>query len=159
MAHKNNLYPHLLAEDIELWEEFLEIYAPCYTSFEYDIRVGDGREAGEQYPDYIRKMSLNLTQRRIDVVAQTAKAVHLIEITLSAGFTCIGQCWGYPILYRLKFQPTKPVIPLILTRKVETDIQPILDAHGIHCCVIPHDHHTTLPGELMNVLPPSASTP
>lgn len=147
MSHHNNLYPHLLPDDINLWVDFLALYGARYVKFEYDIKCGQGRDPGDIHPPNIRRMAHDLSKRRIDVLAHTPDEIHLIEITLSAGFTAIGQCMVYPLLYSLQHPATQDIVPLILCREIQTDIQPALDAHGVHYCILPKSGHktTTLP--------------
>lgn len=137
MSSRNRNYPHLLKDDIDLWIDFLNHYAAVYDSFEYDLKVGEGRKPEQHHPPNIQQMASDLSRRRIDVVAKAPNQIHLIEITQSAGFTAIGQCVVYPILYSLQHPATQEVVPIILCREVQTDIKACLDCHGVHYAIIP----------------------
>jgi hypothetical protein len=137
MALKNRKFPHLLQEDIELWELFLEKHKDNYLRFDYDIKVGDGRDPGEDFPANIRKMAHDLSMRRIDVIGYKADAITIIEITKSAGLKAVGQMESYPILYKRKFAPVQRVDTLIVAGKIEADIEPILIEKGIDFIVLP----------------------
>jgi hypothetical protein len=129
-------FAHLLPEDIEVWERYLKQFQKEYTYFEYDIRVGLGRDPGPEYEENIRKMALDLSYRRIDCVAHKRDRIVVIEITHSAGFKAIGQVLGYTILYKLTYMPTEPIEPLLVCGTVQSDISHIIESRGIPCKVV-----------------------
>lgn len=131
MPGKNRLYPHLMPQDIDTWERFLEAYGSRFERFEYDVRVGKGRPAPDDQSDAIKKMAIDLSQKRIDVVAFTADAIMCIEITSNAGLKAIGQLITYPILYAETFKPTLPVLPLLICTDLDPDAQPALKAYKV----------------------------
>lgn len=131
MARKNRLYPHLLPEDIAVWERFLHARGHQFTAFDYDVRVGIGRDPGSHYAQNIRAMAIGLSQRRIDVVAYTATAIHIIEVTRQVGLKAVGQIMAYPTLYRQTYQPNLPITPLIVAETLQPDILPVLAANTI----------------------------
>jgi hypothetical protein len=126
MAIENRLYPHLLPPDIKVWERFLSKYGPIYADFLYDVRVGQGRDPGQKYPENIRGMAIGLSQRRIDAIGIVPDGVHIIEVTQDAGLTAIGQLTMYPILYAIDY-PDKPILNIILVcETIQSDIEPAL---------------------------------
>ena len=131
MAFKNRLYPHLLPEDIDVWERFLSAYAHRFERFDYDVRIGEGRPAPPGTDEAIARMAIDLSQKRIDAVGHTADAIAIIEITKLAGLKAVGQLITYPILYAKTFNPTKPLIPILVTAELSPDIIPVLKAHNI----------------------------
>lgn len=131
MSHKNRLYPHLLPKDIEVWERWLDKHRQEYTHFDYDLRVGEGRDPGLDFDPKIRKMALDLSQRRIDAVGYQPNRIKIIEITTAIGHRAIGQYHVYPTLYIRKFQPSLPVDCLIVGNFIEPDIVPVLIERGI----------------------------
>lgn len=136
MSNKNRLYPHLLPEDIILWERFLTLHGQEFSHFDYDIRVGNGRPAGDIYPENIRQMALDLSMRRIDAIGHTPTELYIIEVTTSAGLKAIGQLITYPLLYQQTFGPTKPLHPLLVTESLQPDVLPALEAHAIDYLIL-----------------------
>jgi hypothetical protein len=127
MARK---YPHLLPDDIKVWERFLHHFGNDYTHFDYDVRVGYGRDPGPGYDSTMRQMGVDLSQRRIDAVGHRVDRLDIIEITHSAGLTAVGQLLSYPILYGHMFQPRIPLIPLLVCAEIQSDIEkPLTDLH------------------------------
>lgn len=137
MSIKNNPYPHLLPEDVPVWERFLAQFGSQFFSIKYDVRVGNGVPVSPTEPKNIQKMAIMLTQRRIDAVALSHNGIHVIEITRFADLKAIGQLEAYPILYRDRFDPRAKVSPLLVCEKLESDIEPILNQKGIDYVLLP----------------------
>ena len=136
MATKNRLYPHLMPQDIDTWERFLESHGAKFEYFLYDVRVGTGRPAPEGSSPEIAKMAIDLSQKRIDAVGFTADAIMCIEITSYAGLKAIGQLITYPILYAETYHPTLPVLPLLICTELSSDTLPVLKAYKIPYYVV-----------------------
>lgn len=137
MGFENRFYPHLLPQDIEVWKRFLSAHANEYNSFEYDLRVGAGRDPGEDYEQNIRTMAISLSQRRIDAVGHRNGSIDIIEITTRAGLTAIGQLQVYPNLYKRLHNPTMPISPLLVAERIQDDILPYLLESGIRFLLFP----------------------
>lgn len=128
---RNLTYPHLLPNDIPIWERWLKLHADEYTHFDYDVRVGEGRDPGADFDKNIRQMAVELSQRRIDAIAYKAGSITIIEITPAIGLRAIGQVETYPILYQRTFSPRLPIDTLIVAERIKTDIAVILGQRGI----------------------------
>lgn len=137
MATKNRLYPHLLAQDIEVWERFLERYADRYDHFDYDVRVGQGRDPGDQLEPKYRQLGIELSQRRIDAIGHRQDGLDIIEITTEAGIHAVGQLIAYPILYEHTFQPNQPLRPVLVCSSLGPDVKPALDQNHILTFIFP----------------------
>lgn len=124
-------YPHILPPDVPVWERYLANGGVHHQLIEYDVRVGLGRDPGPYYPENIRAMALDLSFRRIDAVAHDPHQITVIEITRYAGLTAVGQVLVYPILYKLTFMPSLPIVALLVAEEFESDIQVTADQMGV----------------------------
>lgn len=122
MGAKNRQFPHLLPDDIQVWERFLAHYGSLYTHFDYDVRVGTGRPQPEQPLEGIRKMAMDLSQRRIDAVGWDTRGPTIIEITTGIGFKATGQIQIYPTLWRQRFQYIGLIRTLIVGAFLQDDM-------------------------------------
>lgn len=129
-------FAHLLPVDVEIWLRFLNRFGKDYELFEYDVRVGLGRDPGTDFDEKMRQMALDLSLRRIDCVAHRPTDITVIEVTHSAGFKALGQVTGYPILYALTFPPLLPIKPLLVCGEVQSDIKPIIESLRIPYVVV-----------------------
>lgn len=124
-------FPHLLPDDVVVWERFLDRHGSEYTHFEYDVRVGLGRDPGVTYPENMRQMALDLSLRRIDAVGHKPESLTVIEVTRSAGIVAIGQMICYRTLYRLTYFPSVRIQRLLVAESLQSDIEPVLTGDRI----------------------------
>ncbi len=118
----NPRYPHLLPVDIPVWERFLKLHGADYDRFEYDIRVGLGRDPGPTFGKNIRQMGIDLSQRRIDAIGHKIDRIDLFEITRRAGLKALGQCRAYFHLYNVTFKPALPIRMNMICEEIGTDL-------------------------------------
>lgn len=130
-------FTHLLKPDAELMGQYLASITGEYSHIDYDVHVGDGRDPGPEFDPTIRAMAIQLSQRRIDAVAHAPNHIDIIEITLDAGITALGQLMVYPALYTVAFRPTKPLRPVLITRKFSPDVEKSYIDMGITTFVFP----------------------
>lgn len=132
-------FPHLLQEDQQLWIRFLEANPTMHKQYDYDVRVGTGRDPGPETDSNVRLDAVMLSQRRIDAVGLNPDAITIVEISLNAGFTQIGELIAYPVLYRQTFKPTLPLRRLLVAETLQTDIEPVLFEFGIPFLLFPKE--------------------
>ena len=137
MATRNRYYPHLLDPDIDVWEQFLPAYGMLYTSFDYDIRVGKGRDPGPYVQDKYRKVGIELSQKRIDAVGHRPGRIDIIEITVHADLKTLGQLIAYPDLYASTFNYRGPIQPVLVAREISSDLTPAILKHQIKTYLFP----------------------
>lgn len=130
-------YPHLLSEDVPVWERFLASVHNRFTEIDYDVRVGIGRDPGPVVEEKFREMGRLLSQRRIDAVGINDKEVCVIEITTIADLKAIGQMTSYPILYKQTYRPELPITRLLICAVLESDIRTALDGASIPFLQLP----------------------
>lgn len=131
MSAKNRIYAHLLPEDVLVWEDYLTTTTDNYDALEYDVRVGRGKEPPAHIEGNLRSMALDLTKKRIDVVGSNKDAITIIEITRIGDIKSIGQLMVYPVLYKLTFNIALPLKRLLICRRLDSDILPVLREHKI----------------------------
>jgi hypothetical protein len=125
----NHKYPHLLPQDVGVWELFLATHDQFFDTLDYDVRVGVGRPREDLPTPNMRRMATDLSQRRIDVVGHTANVRTIIEITHSAGLKALGQMHAYPPLYRATYPGDFPLKRLLVAGELQSDLELCL----IHC--------------------------
>ena len=116
-------YPHLRPEDIKVWEAFIDSHPDFYSSVDYDVKVGEGRDYSSKPDDVFRKDLELLSKKRIDVVGYRNNVIDVIELKPKAGPRALGQAVSYASLYRLTFKPEKNVLPVIITDEEIPDMR------------------------------------
>lgn len=83
-----------------MWRKWLGYYQGDFSSFEYNVHVGMGIQAPAYLTDAEKVLWKQLTQKRIDVVAQRFQETWIIEIVERPGLATVGQLVGYEHLGR-----------------------------------------------------------
>ena len=124
-------YPHMLPEDILLWQRFIENgdYLPDHVW--YDVRCGTAVEVADAGPEWMHRMADRLTRKRIDVVGQVGPSYWVIEIKPRASYDAFGQVVFYADQFQKEYTPSVEVIPVLLTDLVDPDILPLCDEVGV----------------------------
>lgn len=133
----NRHYPRLSEQDIALLLDFQADHFGLYTNWEYDLRIGTGRDPGTDFDPAIRKMAIMLSQRRIDAVAEHRDHIAIFEITQTAEHRPLSQIMLYTNGYRDLKNPTKPILPYILCRQISGDILQECQNHGCRVHIYP----------------------
>lgn len=130
-------YAHLGAAESALWDLFLAKYGGSWSSYKYDVRVGQGRPVPEELPHYVRDALRQLTPLRIDVVGYRGAEPTIFEIRAKLGRAQIGACHIYQGLYVEMF-PTEPSpVCAIVGQRIHPDIERVALAQGIAVYLFP----------------------
>ena len=122
-------YPHLMPNEVPLWERFLAIWGKNFEGFEYDVRVGKGVDPGAEYPEPWRSLAIQLTQKRIDVVGRRDGIVYIFEVKPQAGLSALGQLLAYRILYRETFNYRGRLRLAVVTDRLNPDERLVYTRH------------------------------
>lgn len=124
-------YPHMLPNEIPIWERWLALYGKDFKNFRYDVHVGEGVDPGKDVPEKYRQLAKMLTQKRIDAVAERNGEIWIFEVKPDAGLSALGQLLAYRQLYRRDFKETRPIKLAVVTTKVNKDEFWVFNQHGI----------------------------
>jgi hypothetical protein len=129
-------YPHLIGEDIEVWNRFILKYPDKFYTVDYDVKVGLGADT-TPIPDEVSKQYwATLTKKRIDVVAWKDNSVTIIEVKKRVSLSTLGQILGYKFLY-LREHPEIPVVStLIVCSSINQDDIDVLKHYGINFVIV-----------------------
>ncbi|GAH76378.1 unnamed protein product, partial [marine sediment metagenome] len=88
-------YPHLLPEEVKLWDAFMREHSEEYGRFEYDVHVGMGAPVPPGTSPEMLKMIKATSRKRIDVVGYSTGLITIFEVRPDAGLSVIGSLRGY----------------------------------------------------------------
>ncbi len=111
-------YAHLRPADEEIWQRFIIKNPGRFGRVFYDFRVGDPADTHAGCVKCIKDAWYDLTRWQIDVIGEDEKAIYIIEVKPHANSKALGQAMSYAALYRQEQNPTKPVIPVVLTDSI-----------------------------------------
>jgi len=73
-------FPGMRIGEAGVMRRWLSVHETEYDSFDYNVRIGAGRDPGSSYPDWVRKTALMSSQLRIDALAWQGKQATVIEL-------------------------------------------------------------------------------
>ncbi len=113
---------HMSKGDAHLWSKFLNNGPDLFNHYEYDVRVGQGVILPDSQPEWLRKSARDLSRKRIDVVGHGKNRIAVIEVRVNAKANVLGDLISYKYLYVATFKPKRPVIPVLVTDTVDSDL-------------------------------------
>jgi len=135
--YEQTRYPHLLDQDAPILSAYLKENGARYTSVEFDVRIGAGRDPGADFEDNIRKMGLDLSRRRIDALGQTPRGIEIIEVTGSAGTTTLGQLTAYAAIWQREHPDQKTPRLILAAATLQTDMHAPFVKAGVEIHLYP----------------------
>ena len=130
-AEVANSYPHMLAGDTRIWSAFLDDPPIAITDVEYDVRVGAVPFDISELTEQEQKIARGLWRKRIDVIAETAHEVYVIEVKPVASVMALGQVIVYMELVAEEFESDKDVVGAIVAGEADPDIVRLAELYGI----------------------------
>ena len=124
-------YPHMFPRDIEIWHRFLAQYGKHYSGFDYDVKVGSGRDYSLEQDKMIRRGAFINSKKRIDAVGYQTFQVTIFEVKPDATASAIGQALAYCRLYEKEFSPGVKCIPAIVTDSKVPDTTILTKEFGV----------------------------
>jgi hypothetical protein len=118
---KAGRYPHMFKHDIRIWERFIDAYAGTFTAVAYDLALG-----GITTDDAKASVELKLgwrysTAKKIDAVVVNDDEAWLCEVRPDAGLAAVGSVLGYAILSESDPWTALPIVPAIVTDRMDGD--------------------------------------
>lgn len=135
-VEKLHKYPHLMPEDIAIWERFLEVNSGIYEFVKYDVHVGVGLRDTSGLTAELKFAAVSLLEKRIDVVGYKGDRVDIIEVKPDAGISAIGQVLVYSILYKKDFSPKGRIRKVIVTDHLWPDNEYLFKRLGIDWYIV-----------------------
>lgn len=120
--YKDQRLTHMSTGDAYTWQLFLDKNESKYHNYRYDVRVGTKVDLGSTAPGWLRKSAESLSQKRIDVVMDSLKVTYIVEVKVHAKASVIGDLVCYKHMYVIKYNPTRPVLPYLVTRTASIDL-------------------------------------
>ena len=128
--------PHMLREDIPVWDKFREKYSPLWKKLFLDVLVGGPSLTPDEEKDGLKRMWRYNNSKRLDAVALLENEVWIIEVASNPGLRSLGQLMTYVALW----QDDDPLglleIPVLVCEIQDTDLTMSATKYGIQTFVI-----------------------
>lgn len=129
-------YPHMIGEDTEVWNRFINRFPNRFDTVDYDVHIGKGVDTSPIRNDSNQKYWAQLTKKRIDVIGYKGDITTIIEVKKRAVLFTLGQILGYRFLYLREHLEQKGVRTLIICSKIDQDDHDVLSHYGIDVYVV-----------------------
>jgi len=135
-------YPtHMSTSDFHIWVAYQPTIPKTALALYFDVRLGEGRPAGPETPDYLRRMWRLNTQKRADVVIEFPDRWHLIELRNNAQLNAIGRLLGYQQLWKLDPPDPRRLTIELVTDNTDADTAQLAQTQGFTYTVLPVGIH------------------
>ncbi len=124
-------YPHMLAEDIEVWSRYLADPIVPITEVWYDVHVGRGMPLPVGAGDIDRRIAAGVSRKRIDAVCRIGGGFWVVEIKPFASMLALGQVLSYTRLFLEEYEVTGEVWPVIVCDRADEDLINEFEALGV----------------------------
>ena len=124
-------YPHLLADDTDVWTKYLASPITEIKRVWYDLHVGAPVQLGPGADLMDKKIAAGVTKKRIDVVASIGGGYWVIELKRVGNMTALGQALVYSRLFRIEFNIFEEVWPVVICDELDLDLIDDYDLAGV----------------------------
>jgi len=124
-------YPHMMAEDTEVWTRYLKSWLVPIKEVWYDVHVGRGMEVSEEATEIEKRVAAGVSRKRIDVVARVGGGYWVIEVKPVASMVALGQVLGYTRLFEQEYRTEGEVWPVVVCDSVDEDLLDEYEALGV----------------------------
>lgn len=124
-------YPHMMPNDVAIWERFIENNPDAYDKVIYDFPVGSDPDFDTALGDSSGATAQALYKKRIDVVGLKGDKVDIIELKPNAGASALGQVRAYVELYKRDVSMTPVPRAVLITDTLRSDMDTLAQALGV----------------------------
>lgn len=124
-------YPHMLPEDVPVWNDFLDGNAHLFERVYYDVCVGGVWPDDPNINEALRFSYFKSTAKRIDALAELSNEVWIVEVANAPGLRAVGQLATYGALWLADPKINKPAFMTLVARSVDEDLKRALWVYGV----------------------------
>ena len=124
-------YPHMLPEDIPVWNMALDRDAHLFERVFYDVRLGGVVDSDPAHSEKMREMYYNVTAKRIDVLAELKDELWIIEVATKPGLRAVGQLMTYVALWYDDPKINKKAVGVLVAHAIDADLARSLEIYGM----------------------------
>ena len=131
-------YPHMLAEDADVWTRFLERFPDRFREVWYDVHCGKPVPVPADSPEWLERFANGVSRKRIDVVARVPGGYVVVEVKPYANYVALGQVLVYRPLFAEEYAGSEGVTGLVVCYVADLDVVPEFGRHGVELVEVGH---------------------
>lgn len=129
-------YPHLMPEDVAVWERFIAANPDRFDSCQYDVPVGSVPDFVKNDPSADMASMEKLYKLKIDVVGSRREALTIVELKPACTMSTLGQVKGYKHLYERDYSPPEEVGAMVICGAAKPDVLEYAKAEGVEVVIV-----------------------
>lgn len=123
--------PRMSQEDFPIWSRWYPTIKETALALYFDVGLGlpdelPATETAAQLLGWLRN-----TQKRADAIIERTADVLLVELRFNAQLNAIGRLQGYALLLGDDNPFSKPIIPLLVTNKQDSEVKRLAELNAI----------------------------
>jgi len=124
-------YKHMMPADWSTWSQFLASELMRIDELWYDVHVGRPVDMPDDSPEYLIKVAMGVTRKRIDVVVRLGSELSIIEVKPHANMESVGQIATYRDLFKKEFEIKGAIKAVIVAKTCDADILETAEQLGV----------------------------
>lgn len=126
-------YPHMMAQDVDVWSRYLESWITPIKRVWYDVHVGKAVVPAGVGDVLAARIAAGVTRKRIDVICQVGGGYWVVEVKPFGSYLALGQVLNYSRLFIDEYRPDGEVWPVIVCNKADPDLLDDFEDSGVAC--------------------------
>ena len=132
-------YPGMTWVESEITRAWLQKHGTEFEAINFNVRLGEGVQLGEEYGEETRRDATLLSQKRADIVAIARGVVTIVEVKVRIGLPALGQLIGYRELWRRDHADAGFIRLLAIGRSAVSDVDLVFRAQGVEIETFPRE--------------------
>lgn len=108
-----------------------------YETVNFNVRLGEGIKLPPGSPDYMQRFARAATAKRADMILTNGQVATIVEVKIRIGASALGQLLTYQTLLHVEHPDFTEIKLIAAGSTIESDVQAILQSHGITVEVFP----------------------
>ncbi|MBA7479872.1 hypothetical protein ES707_15313 [subsurface metagenome] len=115
-------YPHMMAEDTDVWTRYLKDPITPIREVWYDVHVGRPVSLPVGADALTRRVAAGVTRKRIDVVCRVGGGFWVVEVKPFANMLALGQVISYYRLLVTEYELDGAAWPVVVCGDYDRDL-------------------------------------
>jgi hypothetical protein len=123
--------PERSTTESSIVSDFLAAHISEYTSFDFTVRVGQGRPPNPAHDPGVQANTVRSSKMVIDMIGWQGNQPTIFEVKLRATHYALGQVISYAHLWQEDNPNALPPYLAVVARSSEPDMERVFQAHGV----------------------------
>lgn len=124
-------YPHMLAEDTEIWTSYLSDPTDEILEVWYDVHLGQNMLLDENASEMDKRIADGISRKRVDVVCRVQGGYWVVEIKPLASMYALGQVLSYTRLFSQEYIYSGFLHPVVICKVLDEDLRDDFELSGV----------------------------